>query len=67
MAKYVSDECVKLMGGSVLIFRGINGHLLTVASLGLTKSGQGSRIEAISRGANSFLVPGKSLKPHEMA
>lgn len=29
-------------------------------SLGLTKTGQGARIEAISRAANSFLVPGMS-------
>lgn len=28
-------------------------------SLGLTKTGQGARIESISRGTNSFIVPGK--------
>jgi len=43
VAKYVADECVKLMGG-----------------LGLTKTGQGARIEAISRGASSLIVPGGS-------
>lgn len=30
-------------------------------SLGLTKTGQGARIEGISRGANVFLVPGESM------
>ncbi|KAJ9611678.1 hypothetical protein H2200_004862 [Cladophialophora chaetospira] len=43
VAKYVADECVKIMGG-----------------LGLTKSGQGSRIEAISRSVIALIVPGGS-------
>lgn len=43
VAKYVADECVKLMGG-----------------LGLTKTGQGARIEAISRGVPTLIVPGGS-------
>ncbi|OJD11217.1 hypothetical protein AJ78_07974, partial [Emergomyces pasteurianus Ep9510] len=30
------------------------------ARLGLTKTGQGSRIEAISRGTHSLIVPGGS-------
>jgi len=41
VAKYVADECVKIMGG-----------------LGLTKTGQGARIEAISRGVIGLIVPG---------
>jgi alkylation response protein AidB-like acyl-CoA dehydrogenase len=43
VAKYVADECVKIMGG-----------------LGLTKTGQGARIEAISRGVIGLIVPGGS-------
>ncbi|ETI27053.1 hypothetical protein G647_10152 [Cladophialophora carrionii CBS 160.54] len=43
VAKYVADECVKIMGG-----------------LGLTKSGQGARIEAISRSVIALIVPGGS-------
>jgi len=43
VAKYVADECVKLMGG-----------------LGLTKTGQGARIEGISRGVSTLIVPGGS-------
>lgn len=31
----------------------------------MTKTGQGARIEAISRGANAFLVPGKSFKLYD--
>ena len=42
-AKYVADECVKIMGG-----------------LGLTRTGQGSRIEAFSRETNTLIVPGGS-------
>lgn len=42
-AKFVADECVKIMGG-----------------LGLTKTGQGARIEAISRGVIGLIVPGGS-------
>lgn len=43
VAKYVADECVKIMGG-----------------LGLTKTGQGARIEAISRNVIRLIVPGGS-------
>ncbi|KAH8808108.1 long-chain specific acyl-CoA dehydrogenase [Xylogone sp. PMI_703] len=42
-AKYIADECVKLMGG-----------------LGLTKTGQGARIEGIARGIHTLIVPGGS-------
>jgi alkylation response protein AidB-like acyl-CoA dehydrogenase len=58
VTKYVADECVKLMGGSVLAFREHITIWLTKISLGLTKTGQGARIEAISRGANTLIVPG---------
>lgn len=34
--------------------------LICVHSLGLTKTGQGSRIEAISRGVIGLIVPGGS-------
>ncbi|PVH95515.1 acyl-CoA dehydrogenase-like protein [Periconia macrospinosa] len=44
VSKYVAEECLKIMGGS----------------LGLTKTGQGSRIEAFYRSVPSLLVPGGS-------
>lgn len=33
--------------------------LADIKRLGLTKTGQGARIESISRGANVLIVPGK--------
>lgn len=43
VAKYITDESQKLMGG-----------------LGLTKTGQGARIEAIARSIPTLIVPGGS-------
>jgi len=43
VAKYVAEECMKIMGG-----------------LGLTKTGQGARVESFYRAVPSFVVPGGS-------
>lgn len=56
--KYIADECQKLMGGYVRQNRRF-GAFANINSLGLTKTGQGSRIEAISRSVISLIVPGK--------
>lgn len=41
VAKYVAEECLKILGG-----------------LGLTKTGQGARVEAFYRSVPSLVVPG---------
>ncbi|PSN68648.1 acyl-CoA dehydrogenase-like protein [Corynespora cassiicola Philippines] len=43
VAKYVAEECLKILGG-----------------LGLTKTGQGARVEAFYRSVPSLVVPGGS-------
>jgi alkylation response protein AidB-like acyl-CoA dehydrogenase len=60
--KYVADECVKIMGGFVLSLCFLYEYLLTEFSrLGLTKTGQGARIQAVSASVISLIVPGMIL------
>jgi hypothetical protein len=46
-------------GGVCLLYPRIYAYKLIEARLGLTKTGQGARIEAIARGVPTLLVPGK--------